>query len=263
MKKIFREVKGKITLNTTAYLNFPAHVHDDIELVYVRRGGGTAWCDGKKYFLTPGMCFLTFPNQIHRYTDCVQGEYLLLIMKPSMLLRYQGVFMEGAPENAACPLEEESLLWLLDTARKEYAAEGFSDVIAAYLTAFFGKLLLRFPIGRSVLPRKNVQSILQYCADHCREDLTVELVAENLGVSRSCVSHIFSSRIGVNFRDYINSLRLTEAEELLRNRNYSVTEVANRTGFPTIRTFNRAFAKKHGVSPREYRKTCYCTNGIL
>ena len=82
----------------------------------------------------------------------------------------------------------------------------------------------------------------------------MDSVAERLQVSRSCVSHIFSDRIGVNFREYINSLRISEAEELLRNRSYSVTEVANRAGFPTIRTFNRAFQKKHGISPGQYRK---------
>lgn len=255
MEKIFREVKGQITFRRTAYLNFPAHVHDDIELVYVHQGGGAAWCDGKKYSLDPGMCFLTFPNQVHRYTDCEKGDYVLLILKPSILLRYQGVFLEGAPENAVCTIDDESLLWLLDTACAEFAGEGYSDVIAAYLTAFFGKLLPRYPIGRSAMPSGNVQSILQFCADHYREELTVESVAESLGVSRSCVSHIFSSRIGVNFRDYINSLRLTEAETLLGNRNYTVTEVANLTGFPTIRTFNRAFRKKHGMSPLAYRKT--------
>lgn len=254
MEKIFREVKGQIAFRSIPNLNFPAHVHDDIELVYVRQGKGVAWCDGKKYSLSPGTWFLAFPNQVHRYTEFEKGEYVLLILKPSALLRYQGVFMEGAPENAACQTEDNTALWLLDTACREFAAEGFTDVIAACLTAMFGKLLPRYPIGRSVLPGGNVQSILQFCADHCREDLTVGSVAESLHVSRSCVSHIFSSRIGVNFREYINSLRLSEAEELLLNRTYTVTEVANLTGFPTIRTFNRAFLKKYGMSPSAYRK---------
>ena len=254
MEKIFREVKGQMVFHTTAYLNFPAHVHDDIEFVYVRQGSGTAWCDGKKYSLTPGMCFLTFPNQVHRYTDCEKGAYVLLILKPSVLLRYQGVFMEGTPENAACSMEDEHMLWLLETACGEFCREGYSDVIAAYLTALFGKLLPHYPIERAVLPRDNVQKILQFCADHYREDITVASVAESLSVSRSCVSHIFSTRMGVNFRDHINGLRLCEAEEMLYNKNYSVTQVANLCGFPTIRTFNRAFLKKHGISPLAYRK---------
>lgn len=255
MEKIFREVKGQITFRKTTNPNFPAHVHDDIELVYVRQGSGMAWCDGKKYPLTPGLCFLTFPNQVHRYTDFETGEYVLMILKPSALLRYQGVFMEGAPESAVCRIEkDDTALWLLEVAHREFLQEGFSDVIAAYLTAFFGKLLPRYPIARSGLPNGNVQGVLQFCADHCREDLTVELVAKSLNISRSSVSHIFSDRIGVNFREYINILRLAEAEELLQNHNYTVTEVANLSGFSTIRTFNRAFLKKYGMSPKAYRK---------
>lgn len=257
MEKIFREVKGQIALHKAKNLNYPAHVHDDIELVFVSSGGGTAWCDGRKYSLAPGAWFLTFPNQVHRYTDCLPGVYYLLIIKPSALLRYQGVFMEGVP---CCPVrsfqdgEDETQRWLIENAHRENAREGFSEVVAAYLTALFGKLLPNYPIERSVLPRDNVQKILSFCAEHYREDITVASVAESLSVSRSCVSHIFSTRMGVNFRDYINALRLTEAEEMLYNKNYSVTQVANLCGFPTIRTFNRAFLKKHGISPLAYRK---------
>ena len=251
MEKIFREVKGQIAFRKTAYLNYPAHVHDDIELVYVQDGGGTAWCDGKKYDLRPGTWFLTFPNQVHRYTQAELGVYYVLILKPAALLRYQGVFMEGVPQAAAhsFPEGDDGLLTLLEMAFREC-----SRVIAAYLTALFGKLLPCFAVEKSPFPRENVQKILQFCAEHYREELTVGAVAENLGISRSCVSHIFSSRIGVNFCEYVNGLRLAEAEVLLGNRNYTATEVADLAGFSTIRTFNRAFRKKHGISPSDYRK---------
>ena len=256
MEKIFREVKGQIAFRKNAHLNYPAHVHDDIELVYVQGGGGTAWCDGKKYELRPGTWFLTFPNQVHRYTQAEQGVYYVLILKPAALLRYRGVFMEGVPRAAAhsFPEGDDGLLTLLEMAFREYTRDGFSDVIAAYLTALFGKLLPCFAVEKSPFPRENVQKILQFCAEHYREELTVGSVAENLGISRSCVSHIFSSRIGVNFCEYINGLRLTEAEILLGNGNYTATEVASLTGFSTIRTFNRAFRKKHGIPPSAYRK---------
>ena len=122
------------------------------------------------------------------------------------------------------------------------------------MTALFGKLLPFYPIQKTNYSQENVLKILQYCMDHYKEELTVKTVAESLHVSRSCVSHIFSDRLSMNFCDCINSLRLKEAEQLLKNRQYSVTEVAGLSGFPTIRTFNRAFLKKHGVSPSVYRK---------
>ena len=251
MSQIFREIKSHISFRKVKNPDFPAHIHDDIELVFVKRGEGAAGCDGKKYMLSDNMWFLTFPNQVHYYTDFIPGEYYVLILKPTALLRYNGVFLAGAPECAVHT--DSSILWLLETAFQEHQQDGFSEIIAAYLTALFGKLLPHYPIEKAPFPRDTVQRILQYCADHYREELTVGTVAERLSVSRSCVSHIFSSRIGVNFCDYINTLRLTDAEELLRNGNYTVTEIANLSGFTTIRTFNRAFLKKHGISPSAYR----------
>ena len=256
MQHIFRETKSKITLKYSRKLDFPPHIHDDVELIYVKRGGGIAYCDGKKYELLPNSYFLVFPNQVHHYTDSVDGEYLVLIMKPSALLRFDQYFMKGIPENALFtpPAEDvDGLYLLIETARREYATDGYTDVIAAYLTAFFGKLIPFCPIERVSFPRENVLRILQYCSEHYKEDINIDSVAEQLSVSRSCVSHIFSSRLSISFRDYINSLRLTEAEVFLQNKNYSMTEVANHSGFPTIRTFNRAFLKKHGVSPSRYR----------
>ena len=258
MQQIFREAKPRITFLKRKNADFSAHIHDDIELVYVKKGSGIASCDGKKYYLCEGSLFLIFPNQVHYYTDFVPGEYWVLIVKPSALLRYGELFLAGEPDSAMLQFpagEDDGILYLLETTCRELERDGFSDVIAAYLTALFGKLLPRYTIERSRVSRDNMLKILQYCTNHYKEDITVDSVAGNLSLSKSCVSHIFSNRVGMNFCDYINSLRLQEAEDLLMNKHYSVSEVANFCGFGTIRTFNRAFLKKHGISPSAYRKT--------
>ena len=51
MQKNFREVRNKLLFITIDNLDFPTHIHDDIELIFVKKGGGTACCDGKKYKL--------------------------------------------------------------------------------------------------------------------------------------------------------------------------------------------------------------------
>lgn len=257
LEAIFRETQKEFCWNKCQTVGFRAHVHDDIEMVYVKKGGGVAFCDGKKYALTDNSCFLVFPNQVHQYLDFDNGEYLILIMKPFELLRYNEIFMKGVPENALCSFDNQNdsgLVTLMEMAQEEYEREGFSDVIAAYLTAIFGKLLPFYNIKKANYSRDNALRVLEFCTTHCKEDLSVETVAQHLSISKSCVSHIFSNRISMNFCDYINSLRLKEAEEILRNKNYSITEVASLSGFATIRTFNRAFLKKHGVSPTSYRK---------
>ena len=257
MQTFFRETKSKISFRQINNPNFPAHVHDDIEMVYTKHGRGTAYCDGKKYNLTDGTWFLAFPNQVHHYADCADGEYWLLIIKPFDLLRYGQIFMKGVPDNAVCCFEsgqDDGLEYLLEAAYREYERDGYSDVIAAYLTVVFGKLLPCFSAKKVEFSRESVLRILQYCNAHYKEDLTVASVAESLGLSRSCVSHIFSARLAMSFCDYVNSLRLSEAEKILKNKSYTITEAATMSGFPTIRTFNRVFLKKHGISPSAYRK---------
>ena len=255
MEAVFREIKSQIYMRKRCNINYPAHIHDDIELVYIRSGKGNAWCDGKHYALSDGDWFLVFPNQVHRYADFEEGIYDVLILKPSDLFRYQQIFRTGAPNHAVQRFEEDAVIsFLLQTALQEFTLYGFNEIIAAYLTALFGKLLPHFPIARSVYHNDNVLKILEYCSAHYKEDLSIASVAEQLQLSRSCISHIFSERISMSFSDYIHSLRLGEARENLKNQEYSITEIANLSGFPTIRTFNRAFQKHYGMSPSEYRK---------
>lgn len=253
MENIFRQVKAKIEFYIRHTIDYPAHIHEDLELIYVKKGRCTAYCGGKKYTLEEGSLFLAFPNQVHHYTECVQGEYYVLIMKPTRLLSYGEVFLEGEPLSAVCQPDQKAV-YLLETAYEEFCQDGYSKIIAAYLTALFGKLLKYYSIESSGARQDTVLQILNFCVEHYRENISVADIAQNLHLSRSSVSHNFSSRLGIHFCDYINALRLGDAVELLKNRNYTITQIANRTGFPTIRTFNRAFFKQYGMTPSDYRK---------
>lgn len=257
MEEVFREIKKSIHVQRKAALDFSPHIHEDIELVYVKKGGGRAVCDGKAYDLTEGAFFLVFPNQIHHYTGCALGEYFVVILKPSSLFSYGEVFLDGEPVSALYlpePEEGTVIASLFEQACREFFQDGYSPIIQAYLTVVFGKLLRHYEIQKNPLARDTVLQILQYCSRHYREPVTVGEIAGALHISRSCISHIFSSRLSVNFCDYMNSLRLSDAVWLLENENYSMTEVANMSGFSTIRTFNRAFYKQYGMSPSAYRE---------
>jgi len=256
LENIFRQVRAKIEFRHQSSVDYPAHIHEDMELIYVKKGSCTAVCDGRKYTLTQNTCFLAFPNQVHHYTGCKPGEYYVLILKPSRLLSYGEVFLEGAPVSAVCSPEPKTV-YLLEAAYQEFREDGYSKIIAAYLTAMFGHLLKHYCIEGGGIRPDTVLQILNFCAGHYRENISVADIAGQLHISRSSVSHIFSARLGIHFCDYINALRLTDATELLKNENYSITQIAEKCGFPTIRTFNRAFAKQYGMSPSAYKKQRY------
>ena len=258
MHSIFREVKQQLHFKCHQHVDFPAHVHDDIELVYVRQGRGTAYCDGQKYTLAPGTFFLAFPNQIHHYADDIAGEYIVLIAKPNRLLRYSETFLEGQPEAAvwnAAQEQNDGTAVLLEQALREFRQDGDSGTMDDYLTLIFGKLLRHYRIVRDPVSRDCVLNILQYCSQQYRDPLSIGILAEQLHISRSHISHIFSARLSISFCEYVHSLRLSAALSLLESGSLNITEVSDLAGFPTIRTFNRVFRRKYGISPSQYQKS--------
>lgn len=259
-EKVFREIsdiKGSLHFKHEKKIDFFAHIHEDIELVYVKRGEATAFCNGVKYNLSDNSFFMVFPNQIHHYVDSVDGEYIVLKINPSQLLAFNNIFFEGEPVSSLWHFkegEDDNTAGLIETALSEFNRDGYSPIIEAYLTVIFDKLFKFYEVEKSKVSRDTVLKILQYCSEHYKERITVSKVAGDLSISRSTVSHIFSARLGMNFCEFINSLRLTEAEHMLINMNCSVTEISDASGFTDVRTFNRAFFKRHGISPSVYRK---------
>lgn len=86
--------------------------------------------------------------------------------------------------------------------------------------------------------------------------LTLSELASCLGTNRTTLSNYLNSELGTNFYDYINSHRLAHAESLLSDLSvkYSTEALAELSGFGSLSTFRRAFFKKHGMTPQEYRR---------
>lgn len=97
---------------------------------------------------------------------------------------------------------------------------------------------------------KRVQTYIQ---DHLTDPgLNVSSIAEQFGTSVSALSHAFKDSYGINILEYIQTLRIAKAKELLLSDN--VSNVAKAVGFWDAQALTRAFKKLEGVSPAEYRK---------
>ena len=128
-----------------------------------------------------------------------------------------------------------------------------SEAIRGMILTAFSMILERAEFSdEASFSGNTIKSLLTFCEKQYREEISLETLSKELGVSKSYISHIFSDKIHMNFRDYINSMRLNEAKALLGQDDLNITDIALGCGFGTVRTFNRAFKKKFGVSPREY-----------
>ena len=73
------------------------------------------------------------------------------------------------------------------------------------------------------------------------------------GYSAHYLSRVFSEAVGINFRRFVNELRLEYARELLTTTDLPVTEIAYKSGFGSIRSFNRAFGEEYHSVPKKSR----------
>lgn len=84
------------------------------------------------------------------------------------------------------------------------------------------------------------------------EPLQLSTIAEDCGVSAGYLSRLFSEHLATGFVDYLNSVRITAAEERLARGGMSVKEVAYAVGYHDPNYFSRIFKKYRGTSPTSF-----------
>lgn len=99
-----------------------------------------------------------------------------------------------------------------------------------------------------------VLDAVRFCMEHYAEDITVTDIADAAGYSRCHFSRMFTGIHGTSPGQFLRELRLGHAARILQMENCSVKEVAVRCGFPDTSYFCRAFHRRYGVTPDQYRK---------
>lgn len=102
-----------------------------------------------------------------------------------------------------------------------------------------------------ILMSKVMKTINDHLADPA---LNVEMLAANVGMSRVHMHRKLKELTNQSARDFIRSIRLKQAANLLREKNLSVSEVAYATGFSNLSHFSNTFRDFYGISPSEYKK---------
>ena len=102
-----------------------------------------------------------------------------------------------------------------------------------------------------ILMSKVMKTINDHLAD---PTLNVEMLAANVGMSRVHMLHKLKELTNQSARDFIRSIRLKQAANLLREKNLSVSEVAYATGFSNLSHFSNTFRDFYGISPSEYKE---------
>ena len=100
---------------------------------------------------------------------------------------------------------------------------------------------------------KFVRAEKNYLDNH----LSLESVAEKLGINKSYLSRIINAELGKSFSDYVNELRVEEAKTYLLNpefSKYTLVSIGLEAGFNSKSAFNSTFKKITGLTPSEFKQ---------
>ncbi len=108
--------------------------------------------------------------------------------------------------------------------------------------------------GREDQANQPVRLAKQYIRSNFDKPLTLELVAEHVGLTEAYFSVLFKKENGEGFAKYLSSVRFEEARRLLRETPLSVAEICQKVGYNDVKHFSRLFEKNFGVTPASYRR---------
>lgn len=273
MSIFYQNSRERLRLYTSRNNTFASHLHKQVELIIVLEGSLTVTADSKPHKLSKGQGIIVFPNRLHSlYTDATTGSHVLLcIFEPDFCPHYRKYFQSYIPDrnnfelNDLSPhsrLAAEQLLALTETFDRKAAIPPYTSSLAeGYLSLLLADLFTPSSANPFHLQHQNggddlelEQRVLIYLDEHFTEELSLEHLSKEFGISRFRLSRLFSEKLQTGFPSYVTSKRLEYARELLSTTDESVTNIALDAGFGSSRSFFREFKNAYRLTPNEYRK---------
>jgi AraC-like DNA-binding protein len=109
------------------------------------------------------------------------------------------------------------------------------------------------PYPKAYLYRRIVQAKL-FIDAHFREKINLDEIAEEASFSRFHFIRLFRQAYGDTPHQYVMSLRMREAENLMGNPARRIQDICFEIGFESVGTFTTQFTKNYGMTPREKQK---------
>lgn len=100
---------------------------------------------------------------------------------------------------------------------------------------------------------KRIEAIHQYLMKNYRQEVDLAAIAEMVNMAEGSVCRFFKSQMGMTIFEYLNKLKVDFATQLLMDKNLSIAEVAEDSGFNNLSHFNKQFKKVTNLQPTEYR----------
>jgi len=254
------------------------HKHAEIEISSIISGSGVYCCNGRDYDFSAGDVFLHKANDTHYFKNIKNSEELSLVVvrfDPRFIWSPSGAwfnteFFTIFKDRSDFPHkisgrtpEAETIAVLLDgifeeSLEKKPAYSLFMRAKLMTVLANLARCLHDGTEGGGLSPAEErnlvrMEESMKYILNHLDEDLSLDTLAQNAGMSRSAYSGIFKKLNGTSPGDYIISQRISLARYQLETSDEPIIEIMENCGFNNLSNFYRIFKKHTGKSPKDYR----------
>lgn len=257
--------------NPSRAYQIPIHWHDELEIIYVRKGTLSVWIDGQEYTAIDNSVYLVSPGQLHLmgtsnltvdyYTILFPMEFVSFqtedalerdLMSP---IRRRGmVFVKEIPKGKIreeiCEIIER-IIEMNNNSNNNDNLETRINLLQIISLLVKNNLLKSNSLGKN----QNIQKeMLTYIQQNYLRQLTLKDLSDTFHFSQKYISRFFKENFHITLFQYVNYLRLNHAKHLLETTDLSVTEISLHSGFSNVSYFIRSFKKSYGLSPLQYRK---------
>ncbi len=248
------------------------HFHDETEVLNVLEGTLLVeLADGSTYTVEPNetvviasrVPHLTYAYGSVFHNNLVQFKSALFENPEHQQMGYEKYILRFATANRGNVVvsKEKEIFDCVNDICKEYTEK--NDGFDMYITASIYKIL-GFLHRKGFLSDKQskldiakihrLEPVIKYVHEHYNTEISLADMSKLLGVSEYHFCRLWKSAVGESFIDYLNFIRVSKADKLLRTTERSVLDVALDTGFSSLSYFNRVFKKFRYCSPTVYRK---------
>ena len=236
------------SVNTKDQIN---HIQLDLNAVYVKSGNILIHIENKPTTIVSGQVAVIYPYTLYRIEQTENAECYLITFPYTLTKELYCMFPEKIPQGFSFSLFDETSKYIErlikdEDYRSDYKAK---SLYYAIMNEFFNLSEENHKSNTSFLHK-----IVELIRSGSVEDMTIKEVSMRLGVSRSFLISYLKNHTEINFKDFVNNVLVGKSVELLYDKNLSITEVAIKSGFGSLRSFNRVFINKIGCTPSNYRK---------
>jgi len=252
--------------------NYSPHWHTAVEVIMPILNIYTVIIGKTTYNLNEGDILIIPPGELHELVAPKEGLRRILLFDYSLISSLKGITniftVLNQPRlitSRTAPHTHKELSKIYDEITEEYNNDKALREAAIYsliirMFVILGRKYMNtdhiFPDVKLNKQKEYIEKfnlIFDYINENFMEDITLDVIADVAGFSKFHFSRLFKQFTDMSFYDYLNQRRVKEAEKLLLNPNLSITEVAMRSGFSSISTFNRVFKQFKECTPTEFK----------